>query len=551
MLNDSFAYLPLLVAAASTFLTIIILAANRERYHPAVLTLHIICAIFVAAAALYTILNPMLFPMAAAMAISAILMLLAAVVNRVTGAGEPTQKKEASPGTKDYEQQEEQPQAVQVSGSLLRLLDAGKTFTLMASDTLTNSADLSPLLDMVNNSLIQETGATGGAILLVDGFEDVLSVKAFAGEFPPPYRLPEDLPHKLIRVETNFRFAQFPLTETIFGAVACSGRGELITDPLSDIRIIQNGPEDFLRCGSYLFHPLKIKDTVIGVVALARRFGETAFTQQDYDIAAALSDLASAAIKIVYSYQEISEYQELTKEADIACKLQATLHPKLLPVIPNLSLGAFQRIAEGICGDYYDIIPARKDRISFILADVAGKGMTSLLIMVMLRAMLRLTVNTTQSAATILSWANRGIASETSIDHFASVALINYDTEQRKIQIATGGTTPILLFHAATGEFEKISDISDPVGVEKKTEYKDKEFPVNPDDIIITYTDGVIEAPNSRGIQYSKDRLLEVILQNKHLSGKEIADKVKNDIAKFSGTGHQHDDQTLLVIKIQ
>lgn len=551
MLNDSFAYLPLLVAAASTFLTIIILAANRERYHPAVLTLHIICAIFVAAAALYTILNPMLFPMAAAMAISAILMLLAAVVNRVTGAGEPTQKKEASPGTKDYEQQEEQPHAVQVSGSLLRLLDAGKTFTLMASDTLTNSADLSPLLDMVNNSLIQETGATGGAILLVDGFEDVLSVKAFAGEFPPPYRLPEDLPHKLIRVETNFRFAQFPLTETIFGAVACSGRGELITDPLSDIRIIQNGPEDFLRCGSYLFHPLKIKDTVIGVVALARRFGETAFTQQDYDIAAALSDLASAAIKIVYSYQEISEYQELTKEADIACKLQATLHPKLLPVIPNLSLGAFQRIAEGICGDYYDIIPARKDRISFILADVAGKGMTSLLIMVMLRAMLRLTVNTTQSAATILSWANRGIASETSIDHFASVALINYDTEQRKIQIATGGTTPILLFHAATGEFEKISDISDPVGVEKKTEYKDKEFPVNPDDIIITYTDGVIEAPNSRGIQYSKDRLLEVILQNKHLSGKEIADKVKNDIVKFSGTGHQHDDQTLLVIKIQ
>ena len=51
------------------------------------------------------------------------------------------------------------------------------------------------------------------------------------------------------------------------------------------------------------------------------------------------------------------------------------------------------------------------------------------------------------------------------------MALINYDTEGRKIQIATGGTTPILLFHAATGEIEKISDISDPVGVEKKTEY--------------------------------------------------------------------------------
>lgn len=552
ILNDSIAYFPLLVAAASTFLTIIILAANRERYHPAVLALHIITAIFVAGSAIYTILNPMIFSIATALAISTILMLIASIVNRVTEPREPIQKKEEKSESEDQQQlvqgQAESPQA---SDSLLRLLDAGKNFTLMASEALSKDSDLGPLLDMVNNTLIQETEATGGAILLVDGFEDVLSVKAFSGDFPPPYRLPEDLPHKVIRVETNFRFAQFPLTETIFGAVACSGRGELITDPLSDIRIIQNEPEDFLKCGSYLFHPLKIKDTVIGVVALARCYGNPEFTQKEYDIAGALSNLASAAIKIVYAYQEITEHAELTKEADIACRLQATLHPKLLPVIPSLSLGAFQRIAEGICGDYYDIIPARKDRISFILADVAGKGMTSLLIMVMLRAMLRLTVNTTQSAATILSWANRGIASETSIDHFASVALINYDTEGRKIQIATGGTTPILLFHAATGEIEKISDISDPVGVEKKTEYKDKEFPVNPDDIIITYTDGVIEAPNSRGIQYSKNRLLEVILQNKHLSGKEIADKVKNDIVKFSGTDHQHDDQTLLVIKIQ
>ena len=424
MLNDSFAYLPLLVAAASTFLTIIILAANRECYHPAVLALHIICAVFVAAAALYTIFNPMLFSMAAALAISAILMLLAAVVNRVTGPREPIQKNQVK-----VQAQEEQPEQIQadvpqVSDSLLRLLDAGKNFTLMASEALSKDSDLGPLLDMVNNTLIQETGATGGAILLVDEFEDVLSVKAFSGDFPPPYRLPEDLPHKVIRVETNFRFAQFPLTETIFGAVACSGRGELITDPLSDIRIIQNEPEDFLKCGSYLFHPLKIKDTVIGVMALARCYGNPEFTQKEYDIAAALSNLASAAIKIVYSYQEITEHAELTKEANIACRFQATLHPKLLPAIPNLSLGAFQRIAEGICGDYYDIIPVRKDRIAFILADVAGKGMTSLLIMVMLRAMLRLTVNTTQSAATILSWANRGISSETSIDHFASVATI-------------------------------------------------------------------------------------------------------------------------------
>ncbi|MCI6664430.1 MAG: SpoIIE family protein phosphatase [Spirochaetia bacterium] len=547
-MNDSFAYLPLLVATGAAFITIIILAANRERYHPVVITLHIICAILVGIVAVYTVINPLIFPIAVVLACSTILMLAAAVTNRVTRPREPKEKKVVQ--VQEVVETTSTENLEPVSGSV-SLLEAGKNFTLIASEALAKEADLVPLLDSINASLIFETHAHGGAILLVDGFEDVLAVKSLAGDFPPPYRLPEDLPHKVIRVETNFRFSQFPLTETIFGAVACSGRGELITDPLSDIRIIQNGPEDFLKCGSYIFIPLKIKETVIGVVALARRYGEVAFTQREYDIASILADYASSAIKIVYSYQEVMEHAELTKEGDIACKLQATLPPKLLPTIPGLSLGSFQRIADGICGDYYDIIPARKDRISFVLADVAGKGMTSLMVMVMLRAMLRLTVNTTQSAATILSWANRGIASETTIDHFASVALINYDGEQKKIQIATAGATPVLLYHAATGEMEKISQMSDPVGVEKKTEYQDKDFAVETDDIIITYTDGVIEAPNSRGLQYSKERLLEVIVNNKHLSGKEIAEHVKTDILKFTGVDNQHDDQTLLIIKVQ
>ena len=107
------------------------------------------------------------------------------------------------------------------------------------------------------------------------------------------------------------------------------------------------------------------------------------------------------------------------------------------------------------------------------------------------------------------------------------------------------------MYHAATDKIEKISDVSDPVGVEKKTEYQDKDFSVQTDDIIITYTDGVIEAPNSRGMQYSKERLLDVIIKNKHLSGKEIAEYVKSDILKFTGIDTQHDDQTLLVIKVQ
>ena len=298
MMSDSFAYLPLLVAAATAFITIIILAANRERYHPVVLALYIVCAILVSISAVYTVLNPMLFPIATTLACATILMLVAAITNRVTRPREPKEKSKKKQEEVPNDSQEE---VLPVSDVSLSLLEAGRNFTITASDTLSENSDLSPLLDIVNDTLIKETGASGGAVLLVDEFEDILVVKAYAGDFPPPYRLPEDLPHKVIRVQTNFRFSQFPLTETIFGAVACSGRGELVTEPLSDIRIIQNEPEDFLKCGSYIFIPLKIKDTVIGVVALARPFGEEPFTEKEYKIASALSDFASAAITVARS----------------------------------------------------------------------------------------------------------------------------------------------------------------------------------------------------------------------------------------------------------
>ena len=103
--------------------------------------------------------------------------------------------------------------------------------------------------------------------------------------------------------------------------------------------------------------------------------------------------------------------------------------PEKMPVINKLSIGKYFEPAENVCGDYYDIIPSRKDRISFVMSDIAGKGMVSLTIMIMVRAMIRLIANTNQSASTLLEWVNRAICSEkNSMDHFASVALINYNS---------------------------------------------------------------------------------------------------------------------------
>lgn len=429
------------------------------------------------------------------------------------------------------------------------LFELSNDIIVEASNNLSSEKGLQETLEHINTAIIEEINADGGVILLIDAFDDIIAVKSLIGSFPPPYELSADIPHKIIRVETNFRFASFPLDSTIFGEIARTGRAELITEPLSDPRLFQNEPEDFLKLGSYIFIPLLVKDSVLGVAAFARKFENPCFTEEEFYKAEILARFASSAIRGVFSYQELAERNELTKEADMAVKIQERYHPKLLPAIPGLSLGHYYNTA-GVCGDFFDIVPSRKDRISFVLADVAGKGMNSLLIMTMLRSILRLVLNTTHTASTILSWANRGISTEKTIDHFASIALILYNSLDNTIQYANAGTSPIYLLRNKTEEFECLSKNSEPIGVEKTSVYSDNSTKVEKNDIIITFTDGLIEALDSSGNQYTTSRLTRLIKQNKDLTGKEIANKIKEDMKRFSGDTKQHDDQTLLVIKI-
>ena len=164
--------------------------------------------------------------------------------------------------------------------------------------------------------------------------------------------------------------------------------------------------------------------------------------------------------------------------------------------------------------------------------------------------MIRLVVNTKQSAGTILEWVNHGIAGESfSTDHFASCALINYNPVSHSFEFATGGTTPIFYYDSASAKFTKLSHSSEPIGVDKTSQYKNTIQNVKSGDILVTYTDGLVEALNEQGQQYTKESLLRVITEHHASSAKDIANLVKADIKKFSGTVSQHDDQSLLVIK--
>lgn len=547
MLNE-FQYLPVLISAALTFLVLIFLIVIMARKTANVSFVFFLALVAVITGLVFAYIRKDPLFLYLMLLLASILMLPYAILRACMKKDEKGKK--TSSKLKDTITQKRL--NIVYDDQDVSLLDVNKGFINTMAESFNNPQGLTPLLDSYGKKILELTHADGAISLVLDDFEDILNVKSVSGSFIPPYEIPENVPHKPQRVDMNMRYMQFPLKGNIFGAVLTDKIPVMINEPAKDSRIFQNKDEDFLKCGAYIFIPLFVNDRAVGVLGLSKKPENGDFTEAEFDCAKRLGEFEASAIMSTSIHNEIVERFTLAKEGEIACNIQKSIVPAKLPAIPGLSLGTIFNPAENICGDYYDVLVSRKDRISFVMADVTGKSLNSMNVMLQLRAMLRLIINTTQTAGTILSWANRGIASENNtIDHFASVALMIYDSINNKVQYASGGTNPIFLYTKESDVVKEISKIQEPVGVEKTTEYADNEISVNSGDIIITCTDGLIEALNGDGHQYGKTNLEKVVKAYHSLDGKEIANKIKTDVKKFCGSAAQHDDQSLLVIKIK
>lgn len=553
---DTFIDIPLLICALSSFILLLLLFFIKIKRTSKVSIVFFIALAIILAGSFYCYYEEhyiyFVFAIISAQIISLPYLIFKAFDNPTKREAKKAAKKTAEITISKDNDMVSKAVIAQIEEKNKRIIDTSKDIISKMSSFFSSENSMENFLEYCNDLLTQRINADGCVILVPDDYDNTLAVKSFKGSFPPPYKLPDDLPHKPIRVETNLRFAQFQMQDNIFGEIFTTGEPALISDSIKDPRIYQNGPEDFLRCGSYIFTPIKQVDETIGVIALSRNPDKEKFSKDDFETALILADAVSTAMKPLYSFLDYAEHTELNKGGSIASKYQKDLLPAKLPVIPGIQIGCFSNPAENVCGDFYDMIVSRRDRVSFVMADVAGKGMNSLIVMIMIRAILRLAVNTAQSAATILSWANRGICLDTSkIDHFASIALINYDSTTKTAEIATCGNNPVYLYTASTKEITQISTPTEPMGVTKETVFKDFKLNMNSGDIIVTCTDGLLESLNENGVQYSSENLKKVITKNSTLNAKDLTNRIKDDLKKYTGIAQQYDDQSVLVIKIQ
>jgi sigma-B regulation protein RsbU (phosphoserine phosphatase) len=137
------------------------------------------------------------------------------------------------------------------------------------------------------------------------------------------------------------------------------------------------------------------------------------------------------------------------------------------------------------------------------------------------------------------------------MDHFATLGFFIYDTATRTVCYTNAAHHPLLVIRGSEKKVYKIDTDGLPLGIEKNSQYGQKQFKIKTGDMLMLYTDGIIEAMNGKGEQYSYETLERIILDNYALTPDEISEKIVSDIKVFVGNAPQHDDQTMLILKVQ
>jgi sigma-B regulation protein RsbU (phosphoserine phosphatase) len=309
--------------------------------------------------------------------------------------------------------------------------------------------------------------------------------------------------------------------------------------------------DDICFISSCIVIPLVVSKRILGVLSIVRKQRHQYFSDADFEHIKTFADYASLTIDNLFTYLELMEKQEIEREVGIAADIQHRLLPRKLPKLPSASLGAYSLPARGVSGDYFDVIPIRQNgRVALVICDVAGKGIPASLIMVMIRTILHLIAGAGQDAATIVSWINRGIAGKINIERFATLSFLIFDTKTKSIEYSNAAHHPVMIYRRRTKNIENLDTEGLPIGLERGTRYGQQHTVLEPGDLVVLYTDGIIEAMDSAGRQYSYESLVKVVAENSQLPPPELATIIREDVKRFVGAARQHDDQTLLLMKV-
>src|SRR6184192_3475418 len=291
----------------------------------------------------------------------------------------------------------------------------------------------------------------------------------------------------------------------------------------------------------------------LGVLALANGPAGTAFSQGDFVVFKSLSEQSAFALYNAIIYSMANEKKRLDHDLEIARDIQRILLPSEAPVINGFQISGINAPARQVSGDYFDYIQVDEERLGVAIADVSGKGVPASLIMAICRSVLRTEAARNPSPADVLRKVNRQLYPDIKEDMFISMAYLILNHEDHGVTLARAGQDAPLLYKRQAQSVTPVKSPGMVVGIDSGNVFDrltaDFAVPLERDDCLVLYTDGVTEALNSDGDEFGLDRTIQSVRASAIDGAQAIVKRVIEDVRDFTGSLPQNDDITLIAIR--
>jgi serine phosphatase RsbU (regulator of sigma subunit) len=244
----------------------------------------------------------------------------------------------------------------------------------------------------------------------------------------------------------------------------------------------------------------------------------------------------------------------LEHDLSVATAIQTRLLPSEVPEIQGLDISACYVSAKEVGGDYYDFLRIDPDHLGVAVADVSGKGIPGSLVMTMTRSLLRMAATGETSPARTVELVNRFLTPDMNQGMFVTLLYFVLAIPSREVRLVRCGHNAPLLYNSRVEKLINLQPRGIAVGLDRegsifRAELQVQRFTLQPGDILLAYTDGVVEAKNADGADYTDARLKEVFCEHAASGASEIVEAVVKDVARHRHGAEQSDDITLLAIK--
>jgi serine phosphatase RsbU (regulator of sigma subunit) len=303
---------------------------------------------------------------------------------------------------------------------------------------------------------------------------------------------------------------------------------------------------------SILTAPLAVNEKYLGSLTLLRKT-QDGFDEEKRELIQTFARQASISIENFRLLSKTIEAERLKEEIKIAQRIQQSLLPKDLAVSERLQIEAFYRSAYEVGGDYYDIYKINPTEFLVIIGDVSGKGSTAAFHMAQMKGIFQSLAQLNFPPTQFLAYANQALAKCLEKTDFITVTLLHIDLEKNAVEIAQAGHCPVLVYQHRKRKVSYLISEGLGLGIVRNHSFEhyihSRPFYFEVGDMILLYTDGIVEARDINNEEYGYERLKDFLLENIALSPSEIIKALIADLEDFGKNRPIHDDHTAVLIQ--